>query len=360
MSRLDAIGPRTRVVLMATLFCVLCAMGIAFVLHRYQTDATDFTSLLQMPTHIIALIIALSLGTIGAEVLRFWVVGRAVEVPISLRTAWDGTIANFFFAWITPGAALSEPATIYMFTRHNVPVDAATVLTFTKTITGTTVFMGTAFTIMALGFGPSLPWVLYLPFVSGTGVFFAVAAFMWMGSKHPDATVRWLAMWCERGLNAWPKRWPSAHEKLQSWSISLIDHTRDGVMRLQAIRRRGVRPMFGVFWAHALYYGCFVGVLLVLASQFEVSSMWRMGALSIVYQVFIYVAPTPGGAGLSEASAQVFFGDVLRAQDAVVAVLLFRALTFYTHILIGLAYLPWMSGILSILKKKKTTPTSLR
>lgn len=357
MSRFDAIGPRARVAFMATLFCVLCAVGITFVLHRYKTDATDFSVLLQMPAHVIVLIVALSLGTIGAEVLRFWIVGRAVEVPISLKTAWDGTIANFFFAWITPGAALSEPATIYMFTRHNVPIDAATVLTFTKTITGTTIFMGTAFTIMALGFGPSLPLVLYLPFVSGTGVFFAVAAFMWMGSKHPETTVLWLEKWCKRGLSAWPERWTSSAQTLQRWSISLINHTQDGVMRLQAIRQRGLRPMFGVFWAHVLYYGCFVGVLLVLASQFDVSSMWRMSALSIVYQVFIYVAPTPGGAGLSEASAQVFFGDVLRAQDAVVAVLLFRALTFYTHILIGLAYLPWMSGILSILQKKTDPPT---
>lgn len=333
---------------MSLLFLGLSSGGIALVVHLHDTSVNDVQALLTMSWPLIALVALLSVGTIFAEVLRFWVVARAVESPISVKAAWDATIANFFFAWITPGAALSEPATIYMLTRHGVPLADATVLTFTKTITGTSIIMGTAFILLAVGLGPALPLALYLPFVSGTGVFFMVAGAMWLGSKHPKIYMAWIERLCARIRRSWVGRWQRVHAMCDG----LEHHTALGLERLQNVRRRGLRPLMGLYLTHLIYYSTFIGVLLALAYHFNTSSMWRMAALSIVYQVFIYVAPTPGGAGLSEATAEIFFGSVLRPQDAVICVVLFRTLTFYTHILIGLLYLPWMSGVTSIMMPK--------
>ena len=63
-----------------------------------------------------------------------------------------------------------------------------------------------------------------------------------------------------------------------------------------------------------------------------------------MHQCFTYVLPTPGGAGISEGTAEAFFGTVLSPQDAVVVVLAFRTLTFYLHIALGLVYLPIVGG----------------
>ena len=63
----------------------------------------------------------------------------------------------------------------------------------------------------------------------------------------------------------------------------------------------------------------------------------------------MYVAPTPGGAGLAEGAAQGFFGALLPTAGAVVAVLLFRALTFYLYMVVGVLHVAWVGGLGAIL-----------
>jgi uncharacterized membrane protein YbhN (UPF0104 family) len=96
-----------------------------------------------------------------------------------------------------------------------------------------------------------------------------------------------------------------------------------------------------------------VAIAVVLAEAFGASSLPHAIGISIVYAAFTYVAPTPGGAGLSEAAATVFYGSILSAHDAMLVVLLFRALTFYLHIVVGVIYVGIIGGTGQILQRAR-------
>jgi uncharacterized membrane protein YbhN (UPF0104 family) len=70
----------------------------------------------------------------------------------------------------------------------------------------------------------------------------------------------------------------------------------------------------------------------------------RSFAAVIVYLMFTYLAPTPGGAGFAEAFAIPFFGPLLPADKAVMFVLLFRGLALYLQVGIGVPYLLFTAG----------------
>ena len=94
---------------------------------------------------------------------------------------------------------------------------------------------------------------------------------------------------------------------------------------------------------HVAYYACFVGTLVALLRGLGAIGTVATVGSAVVYKCFTYFAPTPGGAGLSEAAATSFFGHVVAPADAVIAVVPFRSATFYLHIGLGLVYLPFVS-----------------
>ena len=100
---------------------------------------------------------------------------------------------------------------------------------------------------------------------------------------------------------------------------------------------------------HVAYYVCFLGVPWILGAGLmedaSLQQLARLMALCVVYQTFTTMAPTPGGAGLAEASAWPFFHQALEAPEAALMVVISRALTFYAQIALGLIYLS-LIGIL--------------
>lgn len=343
---------RLKLVGLGAAFCGLTALGLWWAarssgLGLEQLKAFGALQADDSPTLVLAL--CLSAGVIAADILRFWLAARMVKAPIGWRAATDASIANAFFAWITPGSAMAEPATIYALTRHNISVDAAATLTFTKTITSVSMLLSCAFLIMVSGHGPSLPWYLYAPFASGTGVFVALLLGLGLATaKRHTAKAKLSAL--ERFAHA---RWASTHPKLAQLAQKLNQHTSATIDRLARFREYGGWGLLNLTLGHLIYYVCFVGVPVVLSYGFGAPHRPKLWALTIIYQTFIYVAPTPGGAGLSEASAAAFFGDVLPAAQAALMVALFRAMTFYAQILVGLLYLPAIGALSGVLDSAK-------
>ncbi len=71
--------------------------------------------------------------------------------------------------------------------------------------------------------------------------------------------------------------------------------------------------------------------------------------VAIIYQAFTYMAPAPG---IPEAGAVAFFGPLLPGGEAFVVVLLFRALTAYFQVALGLVYLPVIGALRAILERR--------
>ncbi|RZK44540.1 MAG: flippase-like domain-containing protein, partial [Hymenobacter sp.] len=68
-------------------------------------------------------------------------------------------------------------------------------------------------------------------------------------------------------------------------------------------------------------------------------------ARNITYKVVLLLAVTPGGSGIAEGAFPVFFGRFIgTAAMTSFIVLLYRIVTYYFYLLVGLAYLPRWAG----------------
>ena len=339
--------PWARLVAMLALFVALTVVGIWWAAPDGDALAESWRAFARLPlgTHLVLAL--LSAGVVGAEMLRFVLIGRALGVRISLKAAFDATVANNFFSWVTPGAALGDPAAIYMLGLHGVPWDAAVIISFGKLATGFAFIMGIACVLIALGLGPPISAWAVIPFTTAIALLSAIMMALLAGAYRPEATTA-LVDRLEKRLARW-FRGPRGARAV----VALAHGARQAIQRLAGFRRGGARGSLAVLASHVLYYALFVGVLVLLATQLGTPRIDRLLPIAIVYQCFLYVAPTPGGSGIGEASANLFFGGLLPGGTAFVVVMLFRTLTFYLQVVLGLVYLPIRGVMLAILAQAR-------
>jgi glycosyltransferase 2 family protein len=335
-----------KLALFVVLFVVLAAAGIWYGVRRSGVTWNDLGALWRLPIATLAALAVLCVLFYVADMVRYRFVGRAVGEHVSWRAALDATIANFFFSWITPGAALGAPAAIVMLARRGVPWNAAALIAFGKSLTGTAVLILLAFLAMAVGLGPDLDGSLLAVFTTGVGVVAAMLLIPIVGAVWPARSLRLIAR-----FEAWLLR-RFTSERGQRLGIRFAGGLRSAVERLAKLRSGGATTPLLILLAHLVDLGVLVAIATVLAVSFGAPSLPQAIGVSVVYAAFTYVAPTPGGAGLSEAVGPAFYGSMLGAHDAVLVVLLFRALTFYLHIVVGVVYLGIVGGTRQILEKR--------
>jgi len=283
-----------------------------------------------------ALVVVGTAVLIATEALRIAAVGRIVGVRIAAVTAIDAAVANHVLTAVTPSAGLGEPAVAYVLGRRGVPWDAAVVIPFVKFTTSFVFIFAVGAVLVATGHGPrpgswlSLPAALAL-----LGLAVAMGALV-AGGVRPT-TARRVIDGAGRFLAR--RRW-FAGARAQARLVRLADGARAAVDRLASLRAGGVRAAAILVAVHAVYYLGYVVTLLALASMLTAAPASAVLARSLTYLCWVFVAPTPGGAGLGEAGAVLFFGDLMPAPDAVAVVVGFRLATLYLPVVLGALYAP--------------------
>jgi uncharacterized membrane protein YbhN (UPF0104 family) len=340
-----------RLAFFLALWLVLVAAGAAWAVRASGVSAADVRRLATLPASTILILGLLFVGLYAADVYRYRLLGEAAGVRVGLRAALDASVANYFFGWLTPGGAFGAPGAIVVLARRGVPWDAAVVIAFAKSITGTVFLLLLAFLALAAGLGPDfspeIRWVL----ATGSGVVALMMAVPMVAAFFPRRSVAWIDRLEER-LGG------RAAGEGGSWRTRAVAATarglRQAVERLAQLRAGGVATAARLAWGHLAFFAAFIGVAAVLARALGAGSWPRAVGVSTVYLAFSYLAPTPGGAGLSEAAAVHFFGAILPPPEAVVVGLLARALTFYLQIAVGAVYLP-ITGVLGEILASKTS-----
>jgi uncharacterized protein (TIRG00374 family) len=337
-----------RLGLFVALFAGLAGAGIAWAVRSSDMSLADLGQLWRLPVPTLVALAALCTSLYLTDAMRYRAFGRAVGEPLSWRAAWDASVANFFFSWITPGAALGAPAAIVMLGRRGVSWEGAAVIAFGKSLTSTVVILGFAFVAFAAGLGPALDRGALVVLTVGIGLFVATIMVPMIGAVWPDATNRRIDR-----LEAWlARRRVFTGERRQRVVARLGEGLRETVRRLAKLRAGGAAVAVSLIASHVLYLAVLAAIAVTLAMSFGATALPEAIGISVVYIAFTYVAPTPGGAGLAEATATVFYGSILPARDAVVVVLLFRALTFYLEVAVGIVYLGIVGGTRQILERK--------
>lgn len=308
---------RRRLALGSVLFLAFAGAGIAFAIRGARPEGLGALS-----GGAWALLALLVPAVYALDALRYRVIGAAAGAPIGWAAALEASVANFFFSWLTPGAAMGAPAAIVTLGRRGVPLAAAGLVAFGKSATGTLALLALAFLALALGLGPA-PDTLVGPLATGAFVVTAALALPVAAARLPR-------------LRAWLGR------PRPGWRGRLAAGVGDAAARLA-----GLRPgaYLLIFISHLLYFAAFIGVAVVAVGALGGQPLAQVAGASTVFTAFSYVAPTPGGAGLTEGAAGVFFGALVGPGRAVAAVLLVRGLTFYLQIGVGLVYVLAAGGL---------------
>jgi uncharacterized membrane protein YbhN (UPF0104 family) len=303
----------------------------------------DLEPLRRLPASTVAWIVMLSMGLYVSDAWRYRTAARAIDVQISWATATHASIACNFFSCVTPGAAFGAPAALVMLARRGVSWELATVIAFGKSTVGSAMLQAGAFTFLLLGLGPALMSRSVVGLMMAGSGFAALSLGLMIAAGWSPGPVR-------RGVDraiAWLGGFDGF---LTGWFGKLTHRALEGLVR--AVEQlRAFRParLPAVLLSQLVYFACFIGLAVVVGAALGGSAGPAMWGVSTVYVAFLYVAPTPGGAGLAEGTAQAFFGALLPPASAVMTVLLFRALTFYLYLVVGVIHVAWVGGLGSIL-----------
>lgn len=313
---------RARLAVFSVVFVALVALGIAWAAPHADELATAGARFRALPPPVIVLLAVLAIAGFPVEMLRFATFARLVGVRIGWRAALETTIANHFFSWIMPGPSIGEPVAVYVLVRYGVPLEEAALLTFAKLLSSMAFIFGITFALIVAGLGPPLPSWVAISLAAAAGTAALLVSIMLLGGARPKAATAI--------VDRIPSKW-------------LATRMRRSIERIAAAKI-GVRGGLAAMGVHALYYAVFMAPLVTLA----VALGARLGpatTAAVVYQGTIYLAPTPGGAGFGEATANLFFGALLSPASAFVVVLVFRALTYYLHIAVGFVALPFSRAL---------------
>jgi glycosyltransferase 2 family protein len=330
---------RWRLPLLLLLWLVLAVTGVTLAVRFSGVPVRELGRLLVLPVPTAILLALLCAGLYASDAVRYRLLGAAVGTPVGWRTALETSIANYFFGWVTPGGAFGAPAAVVMLARRGVPWDAAAVIAFGKSITGTAFLLLLAFAALAAGIGPAFGSGIRWTLAVGTGVVVVMLAVPMVAAFFPRRSLASIDR-SERRLGG-----DGAPRLVRAVARGL----RDTVERLALLRSGGFALVVKLAAANVAFYVAFLGVAVVLTMTLGGESWLRATGVSAVFLAFSYVAPTPGGAGLSEATAVIFYGSLLAPPEAVAVVLLSRALTFYLQVVVGAVYLPIAGGVGEIL-----------
>jgi len=326
------------------LFIGLTLVGVFWSIRHYQLDVNLLLGFSQLSVAGIIVLFVLYLLLYVTDIWRYQVLARALGQTIRFKTGVEVSIANDFFSWITPGAALGAPAAIYVLAKKGMAWDVASIICFAKSMLGAGLLVLMALVILILDLGPPMPseWLALL--IWGFTIILLVIGIPIVAAMRLSQTLTIISQWRSK-LNTWKY----AERKSGKWLAKLIDVFQQSVERLAKFESSW-RQIIAVSLIHLPYLLVFTGMLSLLLWEFTGSFSLPAFLGSLDYIAFTYVAPTPGAAGLSEASAASFFSQVATPAQALIAVLLFRASTVYLHIVVGLIYISYKSGVIIVLR----------
>jgi uncharacterized protein (TIRG00374 family) len=340
-------GPYARLLLMVLAFLALSAVGLAIAGRRADVGLDQLAAGLALSPGWLVAVAAAAVGIYFADFLRYLTTARMLGVRLPFWAGCDAVVANFFFSWISPASVLGLPAAIFMLGRGGVPWDAAPLIAYGKSILGVVVLLAVAGVVLALGAGPALDPTAQMVLATGGATLLLLALLPLLAACWPSRCARLV----EAGAHRLGQRL-HRHPRLGRGVAAVARALLASIARAAQLRQASRLSLLAVTAAHLCYVACFVAVLALLAAAHGAAPSRGLG-VSVVYVATLMVAPTPSGAGISEIAACPFFNGLLTPANALLVVLLFRALTFYLHLAVGAVYLAAVGGLREILLRRR-------
>lgn len=315
----------------AFLFLVL-SCGVPFVIYRH-VGAQSFSlnpHLWSWP--ILSGLVALLAVYFTSDALRLHFILKAAGYNLDAGSLGKLTFMNILFSNITPMATGGGIAQVWYLYRRGVPIGTATAATTIRTfIAMILIFFPVPFLVARLPYFQNdramahAGWILAC-FAIGYLVCFLVLLFR----------LRWLLKFFDtvaKGL-VW-SRIASSRRMSRIKRKFLREALRFSRCLKIVVRGKRKDVFLAIFFTAVFLLSLFSFPSLLLSGAGYQTDYFTTTGLLAVSTCIMYFAPSPGGAGLAEGVFGLFFASVVNASELVGIILLWRFLTIYLGMLIG-------------------------
>lgn len=322
-----------RLLVLTFVFIGLSSAGLYAVYTQLADPSVEFEGdILSMPAAIMGL--AILPVYFAADGLRLWFTLRALGHQVGLVDMARLAFLNIFVSNITPMATGGGFAQVWFLRRHGVPVGTAFTATTIRTVLAV-LFIFCATPILLL----TLPGAEEAAERNGAVVEALVvcvalyAAFFLVLLFKPH----WLSLPLIRSLNGLRRVHLISASRHYRWRIRLVRETRRFT--------DGFRQYFQGSPVDILASWAMTAVFLLALFSFPAFICWALGysldywlvvGRMVIITFIMYFSPTPGASGIAEGVFGHFFSGSLIASHLVLVIVVWRALTIYVGMAVGL------------------------
>lgn len=271
----------------------------------------------------------------------FFIWGESIIIHYLMRTLgtrlkkWTCFLFSsigFFFSCITPSATGGQPAQIYYMRRKNIPIPVATLVLMIVTITYKAVLVLVGLAIIVFGQGFMHRYLTGILPVFYLGIMLNVLCVGFMLILVFHTTLAQSLM--EKGLGFLEKLHlvhykQSRHEKLNA----AMEKYKETAVYFKT-HKHVVLIVLAITFAQrfALFLSTYFVYLAFDLSDYAVGTIVMLQA---VISIAVDMLPLPGGMGISEKLFLTIFVPVFGAQLVLPGMILSRALSYYTELLLS-------------------------
>lgn len=271
----------------------------------------------------------------------FFIWGESIIIHYLMRTLgtrlkkWTCFLFSsigFFFSCITPSASGGQPAQIYYMRRKNIPIPVATLVLMIVTITYKAVLVLVGLAIIVFGQGFMHRYLTGILPVFYLGILLNVLCVGFMLILVFHTTLAQSLM--EKGLGFLEKLHlmhykQSRHEKLNA----AMEKYKETAVYFKT-HKHVVLIVLAITFAQrfALFLSTYFVYLAFGLSDYAVGTIVMLQA---VISIAVDMLPLPGGMGISEKLFLTIFVPVFGAQLVLPGMILSRALSYYTELLLS-------------------------
>jgi hypothetical protein len=321
-----------RIVFSTAVFVGLSA-GVPYLIYRKIGDQGFFlnTNLLSAPFILLTLTMLAVYYT--ADALRLHYVLKTAGHSLGIRDLGKLTFINILFSNITPMATGGGFAQIWYLGKRGVPLGTATAATTIRTLIA-----------MLLIFLPVPFLVAELPFFQDNGSmsgFWHLLGWFASGYLVVFFVILYRLKWLLRAFDILAK----ALIKIRVLRSETVERLRKSVFKEATRFSHCIRMYLKGQKRDVLLSVFFTAAFLITLFSFPYLLLWGTGyhtgyftvtGMLVVSTCVMYFAPSPGGAGFAEGIFGLFFASVVNAADLVCIIVIWRFLTIYLGMLIGI------------------------
>ncbi len=338
---------------------ILLGLGAVGYLMYREFDAESFARIEWRLTTAICITCAILLTCVRVFA-NMWRIRVLAKYELNKRQAFEIVTLWEFSSAATPSMVGGTAAGLYLLTKDGIKLAKATAIIFGTVFLDSIFFLGTISSLwiyygnllispnLGVGSGLSLMeaggWVYaflgaYIMMITYTS-FFAYGLFI-----NPQP-VKWLLDKITRlpVLKRWNEKANAFGDEFKLASVE--------------IRKQG-----WLFWAKGFFAtgiawtSRFLVVVFLVTAFVQVNDYLLLYGRQLSLYLILFLTPTPGGSGVAEFAFEGFYMDFIG--DAGLGILiagLWRLLTYYPYLILGVVVLPnWISRVFNK-KEKPTTP----